>query len=1125
VATKTEFWSISCHEATRNASPNEVSSATSSKLGAQTFIEVINSPNMKLNRLRFISFFLCRLVLIALTLIATTVKAERLPIKIYTSADGLGSSFVDYMIRDSRGFLWFCTRDGVSRFDGVSFTTYLIGSENTTTGVEFILETKKGVYWFVTKAGLSRFDPNTAPPSVQSAADGDGRVRLNVELVSNIIGYLYEDHDGKLWYYSGQHIYLIQERDDKATLQSSPFVWPKEIEPSSVRVMLQGKDGSHWFNTSSGLLRRLPDGRIVNFQGQSLARFADVNFHIIEDNEGRIWLAHNSGLFVINPESPSMLSSLGQYTKRDLKANRVFHIKPRESVSLPDKQGEMFQYIGDGSLFGQNIRRFYQTSDKHIWVTTDQGLVNFDGQDFRSYTTAQGLSSGLLGSMVEDPNGNLWISGYNGAIRLEHAGLTAFDTKDGLGSTRIHSIYESRLGELFVINGDGFISRFDGKAFQTVKLSLPSDERFLWTSNGVFLDHQKGWWALTNKRLYRFPSVNNFEQLTTLAPIAAYNSRDGLPSDSMFRMFEDSRGDLWISTNAQTSKDGLVRWIRTEQRFQQFTEADGFPVGLAASSFAEDRAGNLWFGFYNGDAARYSNGRFTILTTKDRLPAGFITAIYLDHIGRLWFASSIGGLARVDDPTAEQPDFIHYTIANGLSSNNVRSITEDVQGRIYVGTARGVDRITPETGHIRHYTINNGLPADLVGWAMRDRYGALWFGTPDGLARLIPEPDKTPAESPVWLSGLRIAGEPQPLAQFGSADIANLELSNSQNNLQIDFFGLDFSSSEKLRYQYMLEGADKEWSVPTEQRTVHYANLSPGTYRFMVRTVNATNTARTKLAIVSFRIFPPIWRRWWFIASITLLISLIGYAFIRSRLESNRALQQEREERLRELERVRTRIATDLHDDIGTSLTQIAVLSEVVRQKADQNGKQVGEPLKKISSVSNELVETMSDIVWAINPHKDHLSDLVQRMRRFASDVLASRQIAFRFNVPAFKTEALLGANIRREVFLIFKESVNNITKHANCSTVEVDFKTEGDWLTLQIKDDGCGFDTSRLSDDNSLATSNGKGGNGLPNMKRRAQELGGAFSIESKSNEGTIVTLRVPLIRAEAKEKKGVGE
>jgi signal transduction histidine kinase len=323
----------------------------------------------------------------------------------------------------------------------------------------------------------------------------------------------------------------------------------------------------------------------------------------------------------------------------------------------------------------------------------------------------------------------------------------------------------------------------------------------------------------------------------------------------------------------------------------------------------------------------------------------------------------------------------------------------------------------------------------------------------------------------------------------------------------------------------MLEGADKEWSVPTEQRTVHYANLSPGTYRFMVRTVNATNTARTKLAIVSFRIFPPIWRRWWFIASITLLISLIGYAFIRSRLESNRALQQEREERLRELERVRTRIATDLHDDIGTSLTQIAVLSEVVRQKADQNGKQVGEPLKKISSVSNELVETMSDIVWAINPHKDHLSDLVQRMRRFASDVLASRQIAFRFNVPAFKTEALLGANIRREVFLIFKESVNNITKHANCSTVEVDFKTEGDWLTLQIKDDGCGFDTSRLSDDNSLATSNGKGGNGLPNMKRRAQELGGAFSIESKSNEGTIVTLRVPLIRAEAKEKKGVGE
>src|SRR5205823_4163331 len=153
-------------------------------------------------------------------------------------------------------------------------------------------------------------------------------------------------------------------------------------------------------------------------------------------------------------------------------------------------------------------------------------------------------------------------------------------------------------------------------------------------------------------------------------------------------------------------------------------------------------------------------------------------------------------------------------------------------------TARGVDRIKPETGNIQHYSTNDGLAGDFVNAAFRDRNGALWFGTPNGLSKLIPEKDSPSTALPVWLGGLRIAGVSQPVPELGSSEISNLELGPAQNNLQIDFFGIDFNPNKSLRYQFMLKGADTDWSPPTEQRTVNFSNLSAGNYHFMVRAVN-----------------------------------------------------------------------------------------------------------------------------------------------------------------------------------------------------------------------------------------------------------------------------------------------
>ena len=221
-------------------------------------------------------------------------------------------------------------------------------------------------------------------------------------------------------------------------------------------------------------------------------------------------------------------------------------------------------------------------------------------------------------------------------------------------------------------------------------------------------------------------------------------------------------------------------------------------------------------------------------------------------------------------------------------------------------------------------------------------------------------------------------------------------------------------------------------------------------------------------------------------------------------------MQEAREEKFKELERVRTRIATDLHDDIGSSLTQIAVLTEVVRgQSSHLQVENISTPLERIKNVSKELVSVMSDVVWAINPNKDFLHDLVQRMRRFASDILSGKGIKFEFKAPESKENLALGANIRREVFAIFKEAVNNCAKYSECTAAKIEFRIDENSLFLRIEDNGQGFDeTEILSHDFRPEI----GGNGLINMQRRAAEIGGFCRIESERGKGTVITVEIPL-------------
>ncbi|HEY7184322.1 MAG TPA: histidine kinase, partial [Blastocatellia bacterium] len=342
---------------------------------------------------------------------------------------------------------------------------------------------------------------------------------------------------------------------------------------------------------------------------------------------------------------------------------------------------------------------------------------------------------------------------------------------------------------------------------------------------------------------------------------------------------------------------------------------------------------------------------------------------------------------------------------------------------------------------------------------------------------------------PILISDLRVAGSRQFISALDETDVHLPDIPADQNQLQIDFTGLSFSPGDALRYQYRVEGAGEDWSAPTEQRSVNY-RLAPGSYRFFVRAVNSDGVVSPNPATVTFRILPPLWERWWFLALLA-----IGITFALYRLYNYRVA------RLMEIERVRTRIASDLHDDIGANLSLIAGLSDILRQQASSNDPQVGERLSLIASVSRRSVDAMSDIVWAINPNRDHLGDLTQRMRRFAAETLGPRGIEFRFDSPGLDHGAKVGADVRREVFLIFKEGVNNIARHSHCAFAEFTIDREGGMMLLKMSDDGVGFEAPAAD-----------WGQGLSSMRERAEKVGAELNVISSPGHGATLIVKAPL-------------
>lgn len=1035
-------------------------------------------------------------VLVLLTL-AMNAAAERLPLKIYSTADGLANDTVNRIVADSRGFLWFCTAEGLSRFDGDSFKNYGQNDGLPHRNTHDILETPEGRYLIATSGGLVSMNPAgrrfrwnildlklertstdaalfTTYPAPESMTD---------RKASKAFVSLAKDRAGNVFAMSGSNVYKVFPDGDGLRFEKLEFDPQTSRDGNLNKIFVDSRDNL-WIAGTFGLFLRTPAGVIGRIDAVGGNGF-------FEDRDGNIWADSGGEPLGIRrfsfPADPS---------------------KPVPAELLTTKEG----LLKNG--FSNAIA---ELADGRILVSSDGRVFDFNPKDAAGARFRPLDDELFLGA--KDKNGNIWFTtNGKGVARYSPNSFIVFDERDGLPKETITSIFGTPGGDVYATVGRTKLALVSGEKIESFTPSRLTSREWLET----YLDFESA------SGDFFVPSIDGLMRYSSpraSSPAKVYTTADGLKKNAVTSSFEDSHGRIWFGV--ADTEISLHQLDLKTGRITQFGPRDGLPQNSGPVAYGEDSDGNVWIGFYFGQILRYKDGRFRDFTEEGLIARNSVSGFLSDSPGRLWISTTSRGLFRVDEATSDRPNFVNISTAQGLSSNQTNCLAKDVFGRIYIGTGLGINRLEPATGRVKIYTKNDGLPGSTISQCYSDAGQRLWFASNDSLISYMPTVENASAPPPIFLDRISVSGKPRPVSELGESEIAGLELAPDENQIRMEFFAISFDVGETLRYQYKLN--DQEWSEPHDQRSVDL-NLAAGTYEFQVQAITADGVISQSPARVAFTIARPVWQREWFLVLAAVVVGLLIFLIYHRRTENLRRinsalteardaeerLRRAREERLAELQKVRSRIATDLHDDIGSSLTQIAVYSEVARQRERDQGN-AGEALDMISTVTTDLVETMSDIVWAINPKKDHLQDLTQRMRRFASDVLTATSIDLDFRALAGETEIPLGANIRREVFLIFKETVNNIVKHSAATAAQIEFETDEHRLSIRFTDNGVGFDPqAKIGDGETRDWKKMRGGNGLLNMAKRARELGGCYEIRSSVGGGTVVVLEVPLESSE---------
>ncbi|SPE51671.1 Histidine kinase [Verrucomicrobia bacterium] len=966
---------------------------------------------------------------------------------------GLPQNFVRALAQTRDGYVWVGSDDGVARFDGSRFVSFGLREGLNSGPVRTMVGDSEGSLWIgSTAAGLTRW--------------GDGQFTTVSNLPSDSILALTEDTLHRLWVGTEAGLALWQD----GQLRTLPFADP--FKGKAVTALTADRHGHIWIGVNGTGVFEFDSSRLSRVSDPSVEALLRYPHCLLVDQHDRLWVGA-ADEFVLYREQ-------GRW--------RTHRIHPH--------QGRPF------------VSALAETPDGIVWAASlGEGLIRFKEGVAEAVNARSGLSDNLVETLLVDQQGVLWAGTHGGLNRLRAQTVISFGPMDGLGYGAVQGLAEVAPGIIWAGKpGDGLYG-WEGRSFRRLAnpgLSLAGPQ-----INSLLRARDGSCWVAGEHGLVHF---NNPEAIASQAELMQFT--DG---GNILALAEDGQGGLWAGT-----REGNL-WRRWRGDWVAQTN---YWQGHAISAIVQDHDGSMLIGTLGAGVFRLRGAEVTRYGKAQGLLSELIRTLYLDASAALWIGTEGGGLSRLLDGKIAT-----FTTRERLPDNTISQILEDDYGCLWLGSNLGIACVSKRelediaagranAVYPQVYGRAEGLPSEectsgFYPAALKARSGLLWFSTLKGIVVTDPRPRVANSLTPrAVLDEVTVDGA--PAQRFADQEGILLRVPPGKHRLEFGYTAMCFDAPDRVRFRYRLEPLDRDWFDAGMRRTASYPFVPPGDYRFMVCATSSDGAWGPSATMLTVKVAHYFWQAWWFIGLVlvAILCAVAGAARLAEKKKLQRRLQQLEHEKI--VERERTRIAQDLHDEMGAKLCRISFLSEHAR-RSTQLPLELRTQISSISDASREVLHSLDEIVWAVNPRNDALEPVASYIGQYAQEYFQETGIQCELDVPAEFPFYPLSSQLRHHLFHAVHEALTNTLKHSKATRSRVSIKCEDSVFEIAATDNGIGFDPSALP-----PASNGHGvenGNGLGNMREHLAEIGGRCQVESKPGHGTTVRFIIPINGAGKKE------
>lgn len=1048
--------------------------------------------------------------------------------QIVTNPNQIPAVIPNCIIQDSYGFIWIGDQEGLLRYDGHTTKRYKnIPFDTTSLSSNYIVDIEEDSIsnlWIATHGGgLNYFDQKTEK-FTHYLHDPQALASLGSNKLTKII----LNENGSLWIGTIGNGFTYISWDSTGAPKFRQFnnqLLSPEVPVYSILDMYKDNHGFLWIASAGFGLQRLEisTGKIKNYthDPENPNSISD-NFvsSICEDDSGSLWIG-----------TGFRFSKSGSGLNRfDLNTEIFTHYRHQ-----PDNPNSLSSDIIYSLMIDRDNGFWIGTSRTGINYIALSELYNNENPKFRKF------ENGTINSIYEDHLGNVWICPWNFYVYKYDYRQNPFvyfkhkvNNPNSLSHSSAHCLFLDKTYNLWVGHGKNGITVYNLRSKNYRFLKHDPDNSNSISENFVkaICDDNKGniWIGTANSGIDIYnPKTKKFNHIK-----ANPNDSTALYSNLIQNMLKRTNGDIWIAFNT-----GELQLYDSERnRFNTYNFDPGREKVETISGLCEDNSGKLWIATKNNglygikiNERKISNVDHFTYNVKDTLGLNNknINDIIPDQKqDTLWLATN-GGLNRFD---LNSEKFSHITERDGLPTTFVLTLLQDNLGRIWMTTTDGMSRYNPSTGKIINYDKADGLPHTRFGAGTKRNVktvgDTLFFGGGGVIGFNRKKIIDNPNIPPVMITAFKMNNKYMQLdtaIQFKRKIVLNYQ----QNYFSFEFSALNYTNPAKNKFKYKMQGFHDDWIPAGIERTASFTNLDPGKYIFIVKGSNNHGVWNEKGTSITIIITPPWWRTTFAYFSYILLL-VFGAVYWRitdkkkQRKKTEEKIQKEKEKaKLKETElrafaaelqakaaehqarsmeaqteiekeQMRSRIASDLHDEIGSNLSSIALISQTLQKKLNPQPKEK-KFLQNINQISKMTAESMRDIIWFINPENDDFSRLIIKMRETANIMLGEIDFSFNSQSKIFSFEPDL--NFKRNLFLVYKEILQNIIKHSQASKVEINISESESYCFIEVTDNGIGFNTK--IDYN---------GHGLKNIDNRSNQMGCVLEIKSSPQKGTSIKL-----------------